>query len=76
MEKQCSRQFWNAVERKPVKLESSILPRAKRASSEQRRRNFLGGTFLGGIFLGGIYLAPKLYVKFLLLETVCEVSTT
>ena len=32
--KQCSRQFWNAVEREPVKLESSILPRAKRASSE------------------------------------------
>ena len=32
--KQCSRQFWNAVERQPVKLESSILPRAKRASSE------------------------------------------
>ena len=33
-EKQCSRQFWNAVEREPVRLESSILPRAKRASSE------------------------------------------
>ena len=33
-EKQCSRQFWNAVEREPVILESSILPRAKRASSE------------------------------------------
>ena len=28
-EKQCGRQFWNAVEREPVKLESSILPRAK-----------------------------------------------
>ena len=34
--KQCSRQFWNAVEREPVKLETSILPRAKRASSETR----------------------------------------
>ena len=33
-EKQCSRQFWNAVEREPVKLESSILPGAKGASSE------------------------------------------
>ena len=33
-EKQCSRQFWNAVEREPLKLEFSILLRAKRATNQ------------------------------------------
>ena len=37
-EKQCGRQLWDAVEREPVRLESSILPRAKRASSETKRK--------------------------------------
>ena len=65
-EKQCGRQFWNAVEREPVKLESSILPRAKRASSETtysyrktELKKKLGGFWSGGFCRGDFIREPS-----------------
>ena len=59
-EKQCSRQFWNAIEREPVRLESSILARAKRATN---RNNVATQKCGGGEFSGNRFRKLPVKVK-------------